>query len=174
MTIDLPTARQTIADYFRRRVDAQARRLNSSSVQRIDVGFTLGQAGWVIVVFDTRANAAMDGEWTRELDDESAVLRIDQWRDAFLALEDGEPIEVIRPNGERWRMAASLDDLDDESQSELAAMIGDMLKSLILSFREEGVFAALPLAEECDFGIEEFDAGESMYAWSMRGDGNAG
>src|SRR5258708_5367744 len=33
-------------------------------VKMVEVGFEYSQAGWLVIVFDTRANAEPDGEWT--------------------------------------------------------------------------------------------------------------
>ena len=37
-------------------------------VKLVEVGFEYSQAGWLVVVFDTRTEAEPDGEWTSLID----------------------------------------------------------------------------------------------------------
>jgi hypothetical protein len=51
-----------------------------SPSKEIQVGYEYSQAGWVVVVFDMRKNAKLDGEWT--VRNEGNELELPHWLEA--------------------------------------------------------------------------------------------
>src|SRR5688500_2377949 len=63
-------------------------------VKMVEVGFEYSQAGWLVVVFDTRPDAEPDGEWTSLIDGNE--LERPHWLEAGEA--DG-PITLVQLDG---------------------------------------------------------------------------
>lgn len=131
-------------------------------VKLIEIGYEYSQAGWVIAVFDTRPDAEPDGEWTRELDNESTLLQRPHW------VEAGEfnleaPIAVIGLQGITTTLAAG---------SELAQTLGDLLKAVVIKARADGMFTALSKANGCELGIEHFSGEYGWPEYEARGQEN--
>ena len=122
-------------------------------VKSVEVGFEYSQAGWLVVVFDTRPNAEPDGEWTSLI--EGNELERPHWLEAGEANIDHEPITVIRPDGTEEELP---------SGTELAEIIGEVVKAALLKARADGAFAALPKAPGCELGVEHFSG---AYGWPI-------
>ena len=120
-------------------------------IHLIAVGYQCSQAGWVVVVFDARTNASMDGEWTRFIDGQT--LERTRWVKADAANMRG-PIALVDPEGRETIIA--------EESAELSEPIGEMIKSAVIHARSCGMFKDLPLAPGCTIWIEDFDGN---YFW---------
>jgi hypothetical protein len=121
-------------------------------VQAIEVGFEYAQAGWLVVVFDTRPNAEPDGEWTSLID--GNMLERRHWLEAGEAQMEG-PINVVQFDGTEAKLP---------SGTEMAEILGELVKSAVLKARADGVFAGLPKAPGCELSVEHFGG---TYGWPM-------
>ncbi len=124
----------------------------SGLVARIDLGYGFDQDGWVAVVFDTRPNAEPDGEWNGYI--EGNQLERTHWPAACEANED-EVMELMLPNGVERKLPTG-------RWEELAAVLGDLLKSVLLKARADGMFVGLQKARRCELGVEEQNG---IYGW---------
>lgn len=130
------------------------------TVRAIAVGYEYAQAGWFVVVFDTRSDAAPDGEWTSRIDGNE--LERPHWREAGEANCD-DPITLIRHDGAQVKLPAG---------SELAEPLGEMVKAVMLKARADKLFAGLPKAKGCELLIEHFDGGYGWPEYEARGQVN--
>jgi hypothetical protein len=127
-------------------------------VSRVDVGFGLYQSGWVCLVFDTRRSLEPDGEWNEYIED--TVLERPKWAKARETVEAG-PLSLVLPDGTRRDLSAG-------DTGPLVAALGDMLRSVLLKARDDGVFAVLPKAPRCELGVEEQDGSYGWPAYELR------
>jgi hypothetical protein len=126
---------------------------NGKSITSINFGFQCDQDGWVALVFDTRPDAEPDGEWNSYIKD--TLFARPTWLEASLALET-EAVDVILPNGMTCAVAVE-DDFE-----RFIGLFGELLKSVLLKARADGIFKLLPTAKECHISVEEHDG---QYAW---------
>ncbi len=133
-------------------------------VAQIDIGFGLYQSGWVCLVFDTRRNPEPDGEWTMHIDE--TVLERPRWATACDAVEAG-PLTLILPDGTRQELPVG-----EKGVRRLVNTLGDMLRSVLLQARTDGVFAGLPKAARCELGVEEQEGTYGWPAYEERGRDN--
>ena len=129
-------------------------------VKSVEVGFEYAQTGWLVVVFDTRPNAEPDGEWTSLI--EGNELERPNWLEAGEANME-EHITVVQPDGTEAELPAG---------AELAEIIGDVVKAVLLKARADGVFAALPKAPGCELGVEHFSGAYGWPVYEERGKEN--
>ena len=154
--VDLVRNAKKVRDYIEKRVRQQKKQSPDVPIKIIELGFDYSHGGFVVLFFDTRPNAEQDGEWTVHI--EGSELDIPQWNDAAEALGD-MPVHFILPDGTKRTIPVDDKEFGDE---EFAGLLGNMLKSVLLSARAEGVFDQLNKAERCELGIEEL---EGHYAW---------
>ncbi len=127
---------------------------NTDPVVHITIGFQFDQAGWIAFVLDTRPNGSPDGEWTTWISQN--VLEFDHWFSLLDELdEDGTPLHVMFPDGSKQVMK-------EYNGQEIAWLIGEMLKNVLLKAKEEGVFSQLYLTKKCTMGVEELCG---AYGW---------
>ena len=124
-----------------------------SPVAQVLLGFQCDQAGWIALVFDTRPDAAPDGEWNSYIEDN--IFERQYWHEASEFLEAKE-IDVVLPDGSTRKISS------DTHEEEYFAIFGEMLKGVLLKARHEGVFKSLPKANRCHMGVEEHGG---RYAW---------
>lgn len=129
-------------------------------VKSVEIGFEYCQAGWLVVVFDTRPDAEPDGEWTALIDGNQ--LHRPHWLEAGEAQRQGA-ITVVQLDGT---------EVDLPSEAELGDILGEMVKAALLKPRADGVFAALPKASGCELGVEHFDGGYGWPVYEERGQDN--
>ena len=108
------------------------------------------------MVFDTRRDADVDGEWTRYIDNDTNTLPFPKWRAAYDAINDDETVSVTRHDGSTCTLQRR--DEDDG----VNRVFGEMLTDLMKQLRDDGTLARLPLAARAFMVIEEFDA---RYFW---------
>jgi hypothetical protein len=164
MKLDLQKDERKIRSFIQKRVRDFATYENlgpgkdSDPVALITLGYYLEQAGYVALVFDTRPDADNDGTWTLHIENDTNVLPFPKWCKAFEKLCEGGSVEVVLPGGN----ARTLDDSDDNES--VATLFGKMLRDTMLSLRDDGTFAELPLASKAFFVVEEFDGN---YGWPV-------
>lgn len=124
-------------------------------ISMIEIGFEYEQSAWVVAVFDTRPTAEPDGEWNSHIDGQE--LERPSWIAAREILSES-PVTLIQLDGSERVL---------EPGTELAESLGEVLKAVLLKAREEGLFAKLPKAPECEMGVEH-QAGS--YGWPAYGD----
>jgi len=129
-------------------------------IKMIEVGFEYSQDGWLVVVFDTRPNAEPDGEWISLI--EGNEMERPQWLAAGEAHMDG-PITVIQLDGTEAVL---------RSGTELAEILGEVVKAAVLKARADGIFAGLPKAPGCELGVEHFSGYYGWPAYEDRGQDN--
>lgn len=127
---------------------------DSGPVRFMEFGFSFEQSGWVVLVFDTRPDGQPDGEWNGYI--EGNDMQRPKWLAACDTLYE-KPLTIILPDGAEQSLAP-------ESHDDLAAMLGNLLKNILLKAKSNGVFAALPKAKRCEIGVEEH---EGRYGWPM-------
>lgn len=120
------------------------------SVRLVHVGFEYAQAAWVIVVFDMRLDAKVDGEWTSLIDD--GMWERPRWLEACEENQD-EPISIVQLDGTKAILPAG---------TEMAKILGEVVKAAVLQARADGAFRELPKAPGCEFNIEHLGG---AYAW---------
>ena len=130
-------------------------------VKMVEVGFEYSQAGWVVVAFDTRPDAEPDGEWTHLIIDENMLDR-PHWLEAGEANMDG-PITVVQLDGNEAVLPLG---------TELAEVIGEVVKAVVLKARADGIFATLPKAPGCELGVEHFSGAYGWPVYEERGQDN--
>ncbi len=129
-------------------------------IKMIEVGFEYSQAGWIIVVFDTRPDAEPDGEWTSLI--EGNAFDRPLWLAAGEANMDG-PITLVGLDGESTVLPEG---------TELAEPLGELVKAVLMKARADGLFAALPKAAGCELGVEHFGGAYGWPAYEARGQEN--
>jgi hypothetical protein len=123
-------------------------------VTQINLGYQYDQAGWVALVFDTRPDAEPDGQWNAHI--VGNWLQRPKWLSAAEANED-QSVMLIMPDG-------SQHEIPPESDEEFATILGELLKSVLLKARSDGVFASLPRSPRCELGVEEHDG---RFGWPI-------
>lgn len=131
---------------------------NPGPVKAIEVGFEYAQAGWFVVVFDTRPDAGPDGEWTSLI--EGNELERPHW---LKAGEADWPITLVQLDGTETIPL---------SDAELANILGEVVKAAVLKARADGMFASLPKAAGCELLIEHFDGEYGWPEYEKRGQDN--
>jgi len=125
-------------------------------ITQITIGYQFDQAGWLALVFDTRPGASPDGEWNSFI--EQNATDFDDWYKAFNALvENGTSIELTLPDGSRRILGP------ESREEEVAECLGAMIRDVLVSARDNGDLATLPLAARCILVVEEHDG---YYSWS--------
>ncbi len=127
-------------------------------VKLVEVGYEYSQAGWVVVVFDTRPEAEPDGEWTQLIEDN--MLDRPLW---LAAGESDEPVTLTDLDGTEVILPAD---------AELAEYLGEMVKAVVVRARADGVFSELPKAVECELSVEHFSGCYGWPEYEARGQDN--
>ena len=144
---DLPTIR----DYIAARVRAQAK--VKTPIGAVVVGFQVNQAGLLLIHFDTRDRYDRDGEWTKAFG--RNTLKLPHWQEAYEAVaEDGA--SFIRLSGKPRAVRAGAAD------ETVMGLFGAALRAIVHDAFARGMFAPLPLRDDCQLDLEEFDGN---WAW---------
>lgn len=157
MKLNLRKDEQTIRRFIEKRVRDYPVYENlgpgddADPITLITLGYYIEQSGYFALIFDTRANADNDGQWTLHIESDTNLLPFPKWCAAFETLCDGDSVVVTLPNGE----TRTLDDSDDNES--VARLFGEMLRDTMLTLRDRGAFGCLPLAPKAFFVVEEFD-----------------
>jgi hypothetical protein len=156
MVIDIRDDLPDLLDYVRRRVGehltSSPSRPSAEPVRIIQFGFEFGQANWVALAFDTRPDAEPDGEWSDGV--ERFLMERPKWP-IWHELPDDAQVYFIDLKGKQIDVMPSPDEL-------ICGIVGDALKHVLLTAREQGVFTPLPKADRCELGVENL---EGHYGW---------
>lgn len=162
MLFDLRQDRATLRDYILQRIKDYSPESNlgpgesDSPIKLITLGYYAAQGGYANLVFDTRPDAEVDGEWTVHIDNEQNTCEFPHWKEACETVYEGEAVSVIRHDGRPMTLHGETDD------EQLQAVFGEMLVDLLTDLRKDGALAQLPLAEDAFMVIEEFDG---LFFW---------
>jgi hypothetical protein len=126
-------------------------------VRRIDFGFEFGQANWVALVFDTRENAEPDGEWSMNIDE--ILLNRPKWP-IWHKLPDEEHVYFIDLTGKKVDVMGNPDEM-------ICGIVGEALRHVLLTARDQGIFKPLSKAERCELGVENL---EGYFGWPKHED----
>ncbi len=121
-------------------------------VKMVYAGYEFDQAGWFVLVFDRRADAAHDGEWTRFID--GNMLERPHWVRAARR-NSAKTIKVRAEDGRVERVP----------MNSFGPLIGRMLVGVLQRAERDGAFAHLPKADEFHLGIEEFNG---SFGWDSK------
>lgn len=122
---------------------------DADDITLITLGYSFEQFGWYALVFDTRPDAAIDGEWQAYI--EENCVKKDVW-----CLDDVDRVE-IKHYDPAWKEPKRA--LNDQY---LANLYGRLLKKVLAEANDAGLFQTLPLAKGCVINIEEH---EGRYGW---------
>lgn len=129
---------------------------DGAPIKQITMGYQFDSAGWVAIVFDTRPKAEIDGQWNAYI--EPNAIDFSDWQQAYDDLvEKGIAIKVTLPDGTKTTIGKKA------SEEEVAEALGKALRDVLVSARNDGLFAPLPLAKNCALVVEEHDG---YYGWS--------
>ena len=124
---------------------------DDGDIGQMTLGYQFDQAGWAALVFDTRADAEVDGEWQQYI--EENAFPMEHWFDASEVLYGEEkPIELVNVDGKKKKMEA-----------DLAEILGGFLRDVLVECRDKKLFNKLPLSDSFGLTIEEHDG---MYGWT--------
>ena len=165
MQLDLRKSSKVIRKHIAERVRDYPLYINEgpgkdeAPIKQITVGYQFDQAGWIAIVFDTRPQAKPDGEWNSFI--EPNATDFGEWHNAFNDLvEKGAAIRVTLPDGTKATFGKR------STIEEVAACLGTTIRDALVSARDDGEFATLPLASDCALVVEEHDG---YYGWSDQG-----
>lgn len=163
MKLDLQADQQRIRQYIEERIARFSPTENrgpgsaDAPIAMISLGYYLEQGGYFALVFDTRSDADNDGEWTGYIN--ANCLDFPHWPEVIEQWAEEETIDVTLPDG-----SASTISCISHSHAMIAELFGTMLRDTIISLRDDGRFAGLPLTDDAFFIIEEFDG---HWGWPM-------
>jgi hypothetical protein len=167
MLLDLRKDYEDIYSYLVRRVHAfdPSKKKGpgdaNAPISQIELGYQCDQAGWVALVFDTRPKAEPDGHWQSYI--AANIFERPHWQEAFELLET-KAVDFVLLDGSKHNIPPYGEDGENEDydEEEHVAIFGELLKSVLLKARAEGLFDLLPKATECHLGVEEHDG---RYGW---------
>jgi hypothetical protein len=157
MIIDIRKDVPDFLAYIKRRVAqqvaAEKNQKRRKRVKRIDFGFEFGQGNELWLVFDTRADAQPDGEWTGQIEKIKGLKRPKWplWED----LPDGEQVFFLDLKGKKVNVMRNPDE-------KICKIVGEAMKHALLTARDQGLFKPLLIAEKCELGVENM---EGYYGW---------
>ena len=163
MPVDLNKDRKALLAHIKARVQDYPVYVNEGpgndedDVTQLTLGFQFDQAGWVALVFDTRDDASIDGEWQQYI--EENVFPMEHWRSVSDSLYmDRKPVIVTSVGGKRTKL---------QPRDDFAQILGEMLRDLLVECFDQGVFKKLPLSPQCLLTVEEHDG---AFGWTNRED----
>jgi hypothetical protein len=158
MKVDLRKDQEKLRRYILQRVNEYPLFVNDgpgkddAPIQLVTIGYYLDQTGYASVIFDTRADADTDGQWTLHLNEATTMVMFPQWRSLMAAWYRQRPAELVRLNGKSMQVTQKSIDV-----AGIAAAVGEMLRDTMIQLRDEGLLRSLPLSEDAFLSVEEFD-----------------
>ncbi len=162
MNLNLHLDQKRLRDYVEGRVRDYPKHKNigpgdpSNPIRRVTFGFYAEQGGYVNLIFDTRPDAAVDGQWTRYIEEERNTLAFPDWTLAYNKIFDGHGVSVTRHDGTSCELR------DSDGDEGVNRVFGEMIVDLMVQLREDGTLRKLPLASGARMDLEEFDG---RYSW---------
>jgi hypothetical protein len=117
-------------------------------------GYEFDQAGWFVLVFDCRAQAAHDGEWTKYIGKDTMLER-----KGWVAARNRNETRPIKMRGEDGKIA------ELSAGSNFGEILGRMIVAVLQRVERDGEFARLPLADGFRLGVEEFNG---SFGWDSK------
>jgi hypothetical protein len=117
----------------------------------ITAGFYAEQSGYVSLIFDTRKDAEVDGEWTGYIENDTNILEFPKWLAAYDAICDDKKVFVTRHDG----LETTLQDFDGDEG--VNRVFGEMIVDTMVRLRDDGTLSQLPLTPKAFMVVEEFD-----------------
>lgn len=158
--------RAALAKFVQRYAEAQGRASKEfhPPIARIDLLYSTGDGTatpFVMLNIDTRPNSEPDGVHTHPLFD---FLEFADWGAAIRYLTERETsrISIVQADGE----------LIECSLGEFERHIGTMLVAVLKTARDQGLFAKLPKAPQCEMGVEDMGGGFGWPKYEERGSDN--
>lgn len=133
------------------RVDAQS--AVSTPIAAIEVGLKLCQRGVLAINFDVRSHHERDGEWTHALN--GPALELPGWSKAYMEA-DRFGISFVLLDGTSITLPPRSGD------AAIARVFGATLLKVVRDAVAQGVFRSLPLRDDCQVEVLEFDW---MWEW---------
>lgn len=155
-TLHLAKDCREVLAHLRRRVKDYTVYINpgpgedEDDITLITLGYCFEQYGWYALVFDTRPEAAIDGEWQEYIEETRVEKQV--W-----CMDDVHRVE-IKHYDPAWREPKRA-----ISDQYMANLYGQLLKKVLVEANDAGLFQTLPLAAGCVLCIEEF---EGRYGWA--------
>lgn len=173
---DQRTDAASLRSYLEERVSLFDRNSNDApgspddDIALIQIGFEHEQSGYVAVVFDTRPGAVPDGEWTLHIESENNWIEFPRWGE--MTMHSCEQLESGRTEEAKITFitmigSERLFDWHHGDSCDYAAIFGEMIKKVVLTARDDGVFRDLPLTDDCQICIEMING---LYAWPESND----
>jgi hypothetical protein len=145
--------------YLRKRVTSHmakaAKAKNPEPVRMITFGFEFGQANWAALIFDTREDADVDGEWTL-MGIDKAMLKRPKWP-IWHKLPDDAQVYFTNLEGKKINVMSDPDNL-------ICKVVGDALKHVLLAAKNKGEFKKLLKDKKCELIVENM---EGYYGWPL-------
>jgi nucleoid DNA-binding protein len=139
-----------ICKYIQARVDSQSS--VGIPIAAVEIGLKLCQQGLLAINFDVREHHERDGEWTRALN--GPTLALPNWSKAYMqAGRFGISFVLLDGN------SISLPPCEDAT---VAGVFGVTLFSVVRDAVANGDFRSLPLRDDCQVDLVEFD---EMWGW---------
>ncbi len=158
MKVDLVKDQKKIRRYILQRIQEYAIYENDGPgeddalIQLVTLGYYLEQTGYFALVFDTRPDANIDGEWTVHINEETTMLHFPKWCSLIDAWYANKPSELVLLDGTSLRV-----DQKTHTHGSIAQVIGEMLRDTMIQLRDDGSLEPLPLADDAFLSVEEFD-----------------
>lgn len=159
MTFNLANDANEFRNYLHSRISQYANQAGALPVKLLEVGFQFDQGGAIVVHFDCRPNAQIDGTWTTKF--EGNTLDRLHWPD----LTDqvfASPVTFTRLDGTSRTLPDDCSQPDNLEQ-EIATLLGEMLRDSMISSISSHELAILPKAPGFKISIEELNG---QYGWS--------
>ncbi len=132
-------------------------------ITQITLGYDFIQEGWVALIFDTRKNTEVDGEWQSYI----SHNRIDFpfWRKGFDdIIENKKPLTITFANHKN-------EIIKKQDEKLIAKVIGEMLCDVLTESQNKGVLAKLPLNDNCLLCIEHH---KGLFGWRSQEEDDGG
>jgi len=149
--IDFNEDLAAIRRHLRGRIETQSKM--NQPITAIEVGFRLCQGNAIGINFDVREKHERDGEWSNVFEEFPFGRR--HWSTAYMQAERFG-ISFTRLDGTSINLDPGAGD------NEVAAVFGKTLLEIVRDAKARQWFEALPLREDCQLEILEFDW---MWEW---------
>jgi hypothetical protein len=113
----------------------------------------------VTIAFDTRKDAEPDGNWGEYIHIKGHTLNRPKWTKAY-EFSKKHTVTFVLLDGSERKIDRGLDGFD--TYDDFGDVIGEVLKSVLISARDDGLFDDLPKGDRCELGVEE---AEGSYGW---------
>jgi hypothetical protein len=98
---------------------------DDAPIKQIIMGYQFDSAGWVAIVFDTRPNAEIDGQWNSYI--EPNAIEFPDWQQAYDELDEkGIAIKVTLPDGAKTTIGKKA------SEEDVAEVLGKTLRDVLI------------------------------------------